>query len=312
MHDPTRLIERPQRARGVVSAALTSIFVLAMLPVAAPAKVGKNEWKQARVHLLDYFENRKIVAKLPLKNNGKFYVTPEGEPDGKQGKRFGVPKGDLAAAPGDEVWLAFSLGQGDRINLVAYCCKNRKRKQRGIQIIGSSFWARFFVELGREGTPEDLEPEKVARALSGFFDIEGFNPEEALADAAAALEQGPLPLPSPVAAAGRPTLLALEATTSPATLRIGQTVELHLEYEVGGPPAAPTMVRETRTLSFAGAVLPGYPASQETLREPGVHATSLPQSIPAGAATGTYEYRGEVCLGADCISRTVTLEVNAG
>ncbi len=106
-----------------------------------------------------------------------------------------------------------------------------------------------------------------------------------------------------------PTIAALSVEAAPSHVLPGEEVELALQFEVSAPQDATVNVRERRTLSFNGKVLPSYPVESAKVRGGGSFATSVSQTIPAGASEGVYEYRGEVCVLADCIDKRTRFEV---
>jgi hypothetical protein len=66
---------------------------------------------------------------------------------------------------------------------------------------------------------------------------------------------------------------------------------------------------EERTLSLADRALPNYPVTAQTFRRGGRYATGYRQTIPPGAAAGTYRFEGEVCVADLCATRSASFDV---
>lgn len=274
--------------------------------VAAAADVDRKARRAAAYQAVQQLTAWGMVAKVPLKDDGQYRIDANGEPVGKQGKMYGLNMftGDMAFRPGD-VARGFTIQfKKDELRLLLYCCRNR-------QADNSSVMAFLHVELGREPTIEDIDPLKLKRTLSTFFEIGGASDEASVANVLGALEEGSAATApaAPVRETDRPTVLDFWVEPEPDSVRRGETVELVLSYSVVAPAGGPVTVSEERTLSFAGAPLPGYPNRSERPRAAGPVQTALPQRIPLGASSGTYTLRGEVCVGGDCVSRRTTFEV---
>ncbi len=115
--------------------------------------------------------------------------------------------------------------------------------------------------------------------------------------------------PVPVGGSGFSTASApaigwLNIQASPAVVRQNQTLNLRLEYSLEGVKQKSVQVVESRTLLFNGRVLPGYPKTTTSSRKAGQFSTDFQQRIPPQAKTGSYLYRGEVCVADDCVSRS--------
>lgn len=126
----------------------------------------------------------------------------------------------------------------------------------------------------------------------------------------------PEPTLTPVPGASLPTSNAVPgriervtATANPASIARGGTLQLQLDYGVSGESDA--QVIERRTLSFGGQVLPGYPRERTLQRDAGRQSSAITQSIPIQAASGTYLYRGEVCIDGKCAVDEDAFEVLA-
>jgi hypothetical protein len=112
---------------------------------------------------------------------------------------------------------------------------------------------------------------------------------------------------SPVERVDRePVVRQLRVEASPADVRHGQVLRLHMDYAVEATAQAAVMITEVRTLLLDGDVLPGYPKSETHTRGNGTHASVYEQLIPSRARTAAYLYRGEVCIAERC-SRQETI-----
>jgi len=106
-----------------------------------------------------------------------------------------------------------------------------------------------------------------------------------------------------------PFLETFEARALPQRVRLGESIELGMRYEIAGPENVEVEVRETRTLVFQGQVLPNYPVIDESSLAVGSHDTVLPERIPDFADPGRYELRCELCVAGECRTRVVEFEV---
>lgn len=104
-------------------------------------------------------------------------------------------------------------------------------------------------------------------------------------------------------------VVAVSVKAEPEQVRIRGTVNLRLTYTVKTGDEGKTKVRESRTLQFEDEVLPNYPVLAERVREDGIYTTNFQQRIPSVARPGSYLYKGEVCMGEECISESVAFEV---
>jgi hypothetical protein len=161
---------------------------------------------------------------------------------------------------------------------------------------------------------EFVERNLTRRALRFVETAPGQLPADSARQAPRTAGPAPVPSPSPVATAPtsspRSTVLALDVSAEPTRVQQGEAVSLVLSYALsGGGSGVLIRVREERTLLFGGAILMNYPVRAHQDRAPGTFRTRSRQLIPVGAQAGTYTYRGEVCVGDDCISRSTTFEV---
>ncbi|MBN2370741.1 MAG: sel1 repeat family protein [Vicinamibacteria bacterium] len=169
-----------------------------------------------------------------------------------------------------------------------------------------------------DGVKKDLEKAAAyyRRAAEGGVDLARKNLDR-LVSSGQVLPPAPKPLVlerppqtvTPAAPVVQPTVLSLQVTAEPATVRVGEVVELRLSYAVQAGPGESVPVRQIWTLSFARQALPNFPVEREVARASGSFDASFSQTIPAVAAPGRYDVRGEVCVGGDCISRGTSFDV---
>lgn len=297
---------------------ITALFTIGLLFSAQASLGGDPEVKAAAKATNEAFSTTSYEAKMDLRRYAHFYVLPDGSPSTKKGKKkqgrggegaiqfddgVKVGSGDVGESirvypKGDQVWVGFNKKRGKTMNP-----------------------AIVHILYGRPVTADDITPEKIARAVSSVAIIRGFEPGEDIADAfdealAAAGVRSKEVAPSVASSGATPSatassgsaLVSLQVRTEPATARAGGEVELILEYEVRSPGGEIEAV-ETRTLSLAGAALPGYPVIDRLMRGAGLFTSSFRQPIPPSAKSGTYTLKGEVCVAGDCISRSATFEL---
>lgn len=284
-------------------------LLVAGLPGSAtPGEAGRKEDRDKAGRATEQLLEWGMVAKVYLKNNGEYHISADGRPLGEQGEMYGlnVHGGDMVLVPGDEpdgIAIAFKKKS---IIFTFLCCENRRSEPKGAR-------ARLHVDLGRKPTIDDLDPVQLKRWFSPFFDIGGPSEEAAVAAVIEALESAaPAAGAPPQAAVDRPTVLSLRIAAQPAVVEREAEVRLVMAYQLAAPGGEAMEITEERTVSHGGVTVPGYPSRDRQIRPPGPVETALPQRIPPGAGTGAYEFRGEVCVAGDCISRTVTFEVVAG
>ena len=303
---------------------LTLAFsVIAPTDVAGAKSLGAAK-KAARQQIRDWT----FVPKVPLGMAGVYQVNPDGTPtDDQQGKVF---------------WLKGThIGANKRVHTPRTCMDEGKtyRRQGKGTMAGMAFLdfevhskevqlalftcVRFKIRYGRKVTAADLDPNAIAKALSGYFRIRGpgvTKPGDALKklESALAANHSASGTAVPPATKSRanpfapssagPQVATLQVEALPAAVTHGETVELILRFELAGPPGAIDLV-ETHTLLFDGHPLPNYPKSRATRRSAGRHESLIPQKIPGAASPGVYKFKAEVCIADDCRSRAVTFEV---
>jgi len=294
-------------AGGVLCCAL-----LAMAATVVDAKPGKEDLKEAAKSLNETFKGTSFTAKVNLSRYGHHYVMPNGEPHPSKGKKQGR---------GGEGAIQFDSGIKVHAGEVGYTI--------GVHVKGKDQVMVFFnkkpnaklnpatahVLYDRPVTADDLTPEKIAVAVQSLVEIKGYEPsaqvaaafDEALASGSEASTTGQ-PAPDSPTAPMAPTVISVEARAEPPTVHGGEEVALVLEYEVAAPSGSVTAV-ETRSLSLDGRMMPTYPVHEEIQRQQGVFISSYRQMLPRTVATGSYVFKGEVCVGGDCISRSVHFEV---
>lgn len=284
------------------------LFVLMTAPLAAQSD--PQALKAAAEAVNRVFERTSYVAKIPIIRYGHHYVTPNGDPHPRKAKKQGrgaenaiqfdsgvkVPPGGVgysifvAVKGKDEVLVGLNDKAGARLN------------PDSVHIL-----------YDRPVTVEDLTPEKIALALQGIVEIRGYGPAAQVAAAfdqvmAAGEAAGGAATVAPTTAAA-PPLVSLRARVEPERARAGEEVALVLEYEVGAAEGA--LAVETRKLSRDGSLMPTYPVREEISRGAGAFVSKYRQPLPRSVVPGDYLFQGEVCVGGDCISRSVTFEVVA-
>lgn len=258
-----------------------------------------------------------FVARVDLGNMASFFVRPDGSPVAGLEQQEGGYKGSTLWAPGGSV-LVRAGESGRRIVVVP--------RVRGSQVPKAGrnnpnwYWvllnrkhrpnsAAVAVIHDRPVTPEDITPEKIARALSSLVTIRG---HEVGAGVAAAFDQvleqaSETAVPTAPGPAASATLVAVEVWAEPEVVAPGDEVKLVLRYEVGA--AAETS--ETRELWLGESMMPNFPRRETLARGAGSHTSAYRQRLPPAATPGSYRFVGEVCAGGDCIRRAATFEVRA-
>lgn len=288
---------------------------LALFAVALPAAAAKDPALEAAAEATtEALAGTSFVAKVDIGNIGKFYVDADGQPVPEREQDEGGYKGGTLWAPGGP--LLVGAGEVGQIIFVQTKYPGRRARE-------NEYWvflnrkrrvnaAGVAVVFDRPVRPEDITPEKVARAIASVATVRGYEPGAAVA---AAFDQVLAAAPAeaagdgaPPPGGGAPLLLAVRAWTEPAEVARGEEVRLRLEYELGATVGEQEAI-ERVSLLHGERSLPGYPVESKPLRGAGLHQASYAQRIPAGAAPGTYTLRGEVCVAGDCIVRTVSFAV---
>ena len=257
----------------------------------------------------DAFYETSYVAKVQIRRYGHHYVTPDGQPVTKKGKKQGRG-GETAIVFNSNVKV--SVGEvGESI----YIWPKKKElwvgfnKKRG-KMMNSDI---VHIMFDRKVVADDITPEKIARAVASVAEIKGY---EAGKDVAAAFDEVLAATPQPAEAAAaktprqsdQPTIASLRVWAEPEVAQLGEAVELMLEYVVQSPENQNETV-ENRLLTFDGTTLPTYPVVDRLMRGDGQYTSSYRQPLPTGATPGSYTFKGEVCVASDCISRTVKFQI---
>ena len=303
--------DRPRSSRGVsqrrsaVVAVLLTFLSLMALPLWGEDLSAAG--KQTKM----FFKKSSFVAKVDLKTSAKYHVDPDGRPTQKkkQGKHpnRGIGQRDVA----------FPQGAGGRGIYIGIDESDREIKVSLSKKRGLTMHAVFlYIHYDRKLTAADVDPRAIARALAPFVEFEGLDVGSELADAIDSLaapssssQPGDVPPESRQPSASRPTILSLSASADPAVVRPGDSVSLVLSFAVEAAGETQVPVIERRTVSLNGTALSGYPVESQLGRAGGSHTSRYGQPIPPSAESGSYEFRGEVCVGGDCITRTVTFEI---
>ncbi len=285
-----------------------SIVFLTSSPSAAWDK--KNS-RAAALAAVESFSETTFVAHMPLGRNVQYYVLPDGSPSDKSGKKQGRGPGASTIQLGSGIKVQQgATGAG----IYVWALKKEVRvgfnRKRGAVLNATT----VHILYDRETSPEDYDPYKIARAVSGLVEIQGFAPGDALTELldsaaaeAAAAESATMGGRDTSPAAIGPTVTRLTVSVDPALVHRGESVKLILTYEIIGRDEI--AVRETRTLAFGGQTIPTFPVVDALDRAAGEHASGYEQPLPAGASLGQYTFTGEVCVGHDCIRRSIDFEV---
>lgn len=193
---------------------------------------------------------------------------------------------------------------------ISFICQTKTGEEFYIPILGRRPWTIFF---GMRNKGELVQRNRFDDDLATIPWIERmltYNTVEFVADAP---ETGRPTSPAVTGPArtepAKPTVPKLNVAAVPNRLRIGDTVQLQLDFQVSGAGSQPVQVSEERTLYFNGRILPSYPKKSEAQRVSGDYKTATQQVIPNGAQPGDYEFKGEVCVLSGCISSKTTFSV---
>lgn len=283
--------------------AVACLLIAASL-VTQPTIVHADEIDDAKKRVNEFFETGAFTVKVDLDDAVGYVVTPDGTPPESYEPR-GRKSGKLAFHAGDR-GTGIYIGVNERHKLISV--KLQKKRTR-------LPWRAAGVNIGfrRKLTPADIDPRVIARALSAYVEFDGLEVGQEIDDALAQLDSAavvPVATPPPTTIT-RPTVLTLAVTATPQRVRGGEDVILELEYQVQAPATQSVGVMLRRTLRLDGKALPGYPTESTEELAAGTHNNRYRQPIPKSARAGTYEFRCEVCVGGDCISRTVTFTVES-
>ena len=263
---------------------------------------GDTAVKEAAKAAHETFSTASFVAKMNLKNYGHHFVLADGSPapqkSGKQGRG-----GEGALFAKDIKVRMGEMGEGIYVR-----AKKKEviiqltKKRKGI----NGTWVHILYD--RPVVPADLEPAKLARAVSSVVTIQGF---EAGADVAAAFDEALGGEPEVVVdTASTPMLASFNVRIEPPRISRGTETAVTFEYQVAADGGAAVTVVESRSLLFAGTPLPTFPAVERVPRGPGNHTSTYSQPIPASASVGIYEFLAKVCVEDQCIERRSLLEVS--
>lgn len=282
----------------------TAVFMAAILGFLIPASHALDkDVKAAAKAANEAFSKTSFVAKVDIRNYGHHYVLPDGSPAPQKSKKQG--RGGEGALFAKKIKVRQGeVGEGMGIRAkkdeIIFGLTKKRRGMNGA-------WVHILFD--RRVSPEDFEPAKLARAVSSLVVIRGYEPG---ADLAAAFEEAGAGNPEKPLAPTRPSapvLKSFNVRVEPLRLPRGSETRLIFEYEIIAPEGAAVAVSESRSLLYRGALLPSFPTRERLSRTAGHYESTYSQPIPASAAAGFYEMQAEVCIGGDCISRQVILEV---
>jgi len=299
-----------------------------------PANAGSNV-KSAIQNAKQEVAAWTLVPKFDLGGRAMYEIYPDGTPlDVQQGKAdtnlLWTPKdmktetclvGGTSYHKGDgPKWRKTrSMGGSVRTKVLWFYFKPKKT---ALEVMVQSC-VTFKIHYGRPIVATDLEPDALARALGGFFEISGPNltasssVAERLAEVVGTAELETKPSTATTSSRSGQTNLRSDVATiagvtveaSPDRVRHGESVELILRYDVLGPSDDPVEVSQSWTLLLDGQPLPTYPTERRIARSRGSHEAALQQVIPSNAPAGLYKLKGEVCVLEDCSTRTTTFEI---
>jgi len=286
---------------------ITFLMLFALLATSGNA-ADKATLKAAAKQTNKAFADVSFVAKMDLRRYVDHYVLQDGSPAPQKKKKQGKDPKKSTIQLDDGV----KVHQGETGHSLAVYVKKDKivvglNKKPGAKLNPTLVHILFEREL----TAEDLAPARIARALTSVVEIAGYEPG---ADVAAAFDdtlqsaEVAAPVAPAPASPQKPTVNRLDVSTGVGQIHAGESVELRLVYEIEAPSGT-VAVTETRTLTIGGELIPSYPVRDDLSRAPGRYTSNYRQPLPGSAARGVYEFKGEVCAGGDCISRTTTFEV---
>ena len=290
--------------------------MLSLVSASASYAWDKKATRAAAAKLRSELAGTSFVAKITLGSAQQYYVLPDGTPATESGRRQ-QGKGGHGSGTGT-LWApygAVQVKQGERgHSIYPMALKNEIRvglHRKAGKVLNA---AMVHILFDRETVPSDYTAEKIVAALVSLVEVEGYEPGSAVAEAfdeaidraAAAVANAPGAADPPTPTS--PTVISLQALAEPAIVAGGGEVRLLLVYELAGPSAG-VSVTESRTLRLGEQVMPTFPIVDEVTQAPGPVRSSYRQPLPAAIAPGTYVFEGSVCVGADCIQRSVTFEV---
>ena len=253
------------------------------------------------------FSDVSFVAKMDLRRYVEVYVLPDGSPAPQKAKKQGKRPRKTTIQLDDGI----KVHQGETGHSLLLYVRESKiivglNRKPGAKVNP----AVVNILFDREIEIDDLTPEKIARALTSVVEITGYEPGVDIAAAFdATLETAEaIPEADTLEKVASPELRSLVVSTGLARVQAGATVELILEYSIDASVGSVTAT-ETRTLRFGGALIPTFPISENLTRTSGDFTSNYRQPLPTSAQPGEYEFKGEVCVGGDCISRVITFEV---
>ena len=297
-----RVLVKTSRYGKVLSkSSSAALFMLLALGVATNANA--DDIKDAKKATNAFFKKQSFTAKIDLQNTAEYHVTPDGRPS--EGKDQGRFKKRLGIGARD---IAFAAGKG---GTGIYVYTNKRKKRIMVALLPrrgpTMHQSKLYINFGRPLEATDVTPQVIARALASYVEFTGV---EVGSEINAALDQLGASEVAPAAAVAQAaaTISNLIVATTPTAVTRGSSVSLDMSFEVHD--AAGQTVAETRLLKLNGQTLPGFPKEYSEVRAKGNHTSRYQQPIPSNAAAGSYSYKGEVCAGGDCVSRTINFVVN--
>lgn len=279
-----------------------SILLFYLLVITSVSVQAGSLKKQIKV-LNDEFKEHTFTSLNRLIFKSKYHVSKNGDTwgaDKGQGKiSFLTVKGAVAFNEGDTADLVWIKQKSDNEIMVRmFCCGNRKRSLR------TTAHVDLYIHSENDFESDEINKQMIATAVSGFFTVEGFDDSKAL-DVLNNLNQNLQSSSRNNQYEAKDTVNSLTVNVTPQTLSVGESTILAMTFSIGSKDSNPVLVEETRILSYQGNVLPGYPVKKSNQRKKGEFTTQISQIIPENASKGVYQYKAEVCVSGDCISKQV-------
>ena len=296
----TRFQPRPQVK---CAARIVIVLALALVAQATPSHAVDKDVKVAAKAAYKTFLETSFVAKMDLRNYGHHYVLPDGSPAPQKSKKQG--RGGEGALFAKKIKVhSGETGEGIYVRAKKdEVTVQLTKKRKGM----NGTWVHILFD--RRVVPDDLEPAKLARAVSSVVVIKGYEPGADIAAAFAEAGAGEAIPPAVPDTQAVPSIDSFNVRVEPPRIVRGAEARVVLEYDVSAPAGMSVEVLESRSLLFDGRMLPSFPTSETLMRANGHFETIYSQPIPSSAATGVYELEAEVCVAEECTSRRVILEV---
>ncbi len=287
------------------------MLLIVLMALTSPVIAG-NVKKQIKT-MNKAFKEHTFTALNRLVSKSKYHISANGDTWNEWSAEKGQDKipfltvnESVAFNEGDTANQVWITQKSSKIIMVRmFCCGNRKRSIR------TTAHVDLFIHSDTEFVADQATQHMIVTAISGFFNVEGFNDNAAMVvlnnpnDDLKGVDDSN----SDQQSGGKDTVNTLKVSAMPQTVTHGESSLLSMTFNIGTQNETAVTVAESRTLSYQGKVLPGYPVIKLNQRHAGEYSTQLSQKILKKAAKGTYKYKGEVCVIEDCISKQIDLIV---